>query len=255
MKRSLGLVLPTAILLAACVSPGYQAFEDGTRLYRDGYVLSSRHAFESVIRHEPRMPEAWNNRGVARARLGDLEGAVLDYTQAIQLAPDDPELYFNRANAYAAAGKLIAAVGDFSTAARLKPDYAQAFFNRGSVRAAAGDVTGALADWQFATEVERDPWMKAAMRRGSGVDSVYASPGSRSSGGVVAVMPPAPPSPEALTPQAIDVRSLVARAMTREVDGDRQGAMADLRAAAAAETDPDRRTRIDRLLRALDASR
>jgi tetratricopeptide (TPR) repeat protein len=254
MTPTLALVIPLAALVAACASPATQAFDDGTRLYREGYVLSSRHAFDSAVHLDPRMPEAWNNRGVARVRLGDLDGAVLDYTHAIQLAPSDAELYFNRANAYAAAGNLVASVGDFTTATRLKPDYGQAYFNRGSVRAAAGDVKGALGDWQYAMEVESDPWTKAAMRRSSGTDYVYASPGARG-GGVVAVMPPAPPSPEAITPQAIDVRSLVARAMSREVDGDRAGAVGDLRAAFAAETDPERRTRIEHLLRALEASR
>jgi hypothetical protein len=43
--------------------------------------------------------------------------------------------------------------------------------------------------------------------------------------------------------------------MSREVDGDRAGAVADLRAAVMMETDATRRERIDRLLRALEGTR
>jgi len=253
MKRSLAL-LPSLLVLAACATPAMTANDDGVRLYREGYYASAKDAFDSAVRHQPRLATAWNNRGVARARLGDLQGAVYDYTEAMRLDPTDAEIPFNRGNAYAAAGNLAAASADFTTATQLRPGYAQAFFNRGTVRAAAGDASGALADWQWAMDVERDPWTRAAMRRGSGLDTVHASPRTES-GGLVAVMPPAPPSPEAVTPQAIEVRGLVARAMSREVDGDRAGALADLRAAMAAEADPERRARIDHLVRSLEGAR
>jgi hypothetical protein len=42
--------------------------------------------------------------------------------------------------------------------------------------------------------------------------------------------------------------------MAREIDGDRAGALEDLRAAAMAEPDPARRARVDRLLQALEAA-
>jgi hypothetical protein len=42
--------------------------------------------------------------------------------------------------------------------------------------------------------------------------------------------------------------------MAREVEGDRAGAIADLRAAVMAEPDPARRERVDRLLRSLEAA-
>lgn len=251
MKPSLALLIPAAALLAACASPGRAAFDDGVRLYREGYYTSARDAFDTAVRQEPRNATAFNNRGVARARLGDLNGAVLDYTRAMELAPTDAETVFNRGNAYAAAGNLPAAISDFTTAVTLRPGYSQAYFNRGTVRAAAGDVTGAVTDWQWAMDTERDPWTKAAMRRGSGLDYVYASPPTYPR----AVPPPPAPSPEALSPQALDVRALVARAMSREVEGDRAGAVADMRAAVIAEPDATRRARIDRLLRILEASR
>ncbi len=264
MKR-LVLLLPAAALLAACASPSATAFYDGVRLFREGYYGSARDAFDTAVRLAPRQSAAWHNRAVARARLGDLDGAVVDYTYAARLAPNDPEIYFHRGNAYAAAGNLPEAIKDFTSATSIRPTFAKAYFNRGTVRAAAGDVTGAVTDWQWAVEAERDPWTKAAMARGVGLDYAYASPAFPAvSGGVVMspspsgpaqLTPPPPPSPTALTPEALDVRALVARAMGREIEGDRAGAIADLRAALTGEADPARRARIDRLLRVLEASR
>ena len=232
--KPLALLIPAAFLLTAC-SAQMTAFDEGVRLYRDGSYASARDAFDSAAQANPRSATSISNRGVAKARLGDVEGAIADYTQAMQLAPADADIAFNRGNAYAAVGNLPAAIGDFTTAVTLSPGHALAYFNRGTVRAATGDVAGAASDWQWAVEVERDPWTKAAMRRSASLDYVSASPGRG--------------------PQALDVRAYVARALSREVEGDRLGAIADLRAAVMMETDATRRERIDGLLRALESSR
>jgi tetratricopeptide (TPR) repeat protein len=258
MTRPLALLVPIAVLFAACATTDLTAYHDGVRLYREGWYGAARDAFDTAVRQDPQNAAAINNRGVTKARLGDLDGAVIDYTQALELTPGDAEIVFNRANAYAAGGNLPAAIKDFTTAVTLRPDYAQAYFNRGTVRSALGDTTGALADWQFAVAVERDPWAKAAMARAAGLDYVSASPSALPRAvtspleATPPATPPAPPSPSVLlTPR--DAGALVARAMAREVEGDRSGAITDLRAAVIAEPDPARRNRIDRLLRTLEA--
>jgi predicted Zn-dependent protease len=42
--------------------------------------------FEIATRIEPALPQAWNNLGVARSRLGDVGGAERAYEKAIALA-------------------------------------------------------------------------------------------------------------------------------------------------------------------------
>jgi tetratricopeptide (TPR) repeat protein len=247
MKHSL-LLLTAAVAFVSCASPAVTSFTDGVRLYREGHFAAARDAFDTAVRRSPQDPAAWNNRGVSRVRLGDLDGAVADYTAAMQLSPADAEIVFNRGNAHAAAGNLQAAINDFTTAITLRPGYAQALFNRGAVRSAAGDSAGAVADWQMAIDMEPDPWTRAAMRRGSGLDYMAASPAL---GGVAVAMPPA--GTPAGTP-ALDGSALVGRAMMRQVDGDRAGAVRDLRAALAAEPNAVRRARIETLLRSLEAT-
>jgi tetratricopeptide (TPR) repeat protein len=254
MKPSLALVISAAALLAACATPDMTPYYDGVRLYREGWYGSAKDAFDTVVRQDPSNAAAINNRGVSKARLGDLDGAVMDYTLALERTPEDAEILFNRGNAYAAAGNLPAAVQDFTRAVTLKPDYSQAFFNRGTVRSALGDTAGAFGDWEFAIAVDRDPWTKAAMARAVGLDYASASPRApaRDISGVVVALPPAPPAPQTLSPP--DVGTLVTRAMARELAGDRAGALEDLRAAVMAEPDPARRDRVDRILQALEAA-
>ena len=293
MKRSLALLVPAVVFLVACVSPTKTTFNDGVRFYRAGDYASARDAFEAELRRDPTVPATWNNLGVTNARRGDLAGAVMDLTRAVQLAPTDAEILFNRANVHVAAGNPAEAIGDYTTAVTLRPGYSEAYFNRGSVRASTGDYAGAVADWQWAIDIEPDPWTRAAMRRGSALDYVAAMPrtspmpvaatpapsgtaSTPASGGVVVSVPssgdaaaapspadapalagaPSPvPTPGPLTAQFLDARTLAARAMSREVDGDRLGALGDLRAAVALERDAARRARIERLLRVLEASR
>ncbi|MEK7387780.1 MAG: hypothetical protein AABZ83_15170, partial [candidate division NC10 bacterium] len=61
--------------------------------------------------------------------------------------------------------------------------------------------------------------------------------------------PPAPPAPPAA---ASDPQSLATRALDKELRGDREGAIADLRAAVAGEKDPGRRQNFQNLLRLLE---
>jgi hypothetical protein len=64
----------------------------------------------------------------------------------------------------------------------------------------------------------------------------------------------APPSVP-VAPPPLDARALAARGLDRELKGDRVGAIADLRAALAAESDLEHRQGIRNLLDLLDAPR
>jgi hypothetical protein len=60
-----------------------------------------------------------------------------------------------------------------------------------------------------------------------------------------------PPMPA----QDLDARALAGRAMNRELDGDRLGAIADLREAIVKESDPARRVKLENLLQLLQSPR
>jgi hypothetical protein len=67
----------------------------------------------------------------------------------------------------------------------------------------------------------------------------------------IAAVPPVP-APE---PVPLDSKALAARGLEKELEGDHDGALADLRAALVVEPDPERRQGIRNLLQLLGASR
>jgi tetratricopeptide (TPR) repeat protein len=237
--------------------------DQGLALYRDGRYEGAMLAFDNAVRTNPSVA-AYNNRAGALVHLGHLMPALGDYTQAISMAPRDPELFLNRANVYLALGNHDFAIQDLNTAIQLAPNYTKAYFNRGTARLRAGDTTGADADWRYAIALEPDPFTQAAMVRSAGLGnaSVRASvariPATYDASTMIASVPPSPSALPAfpdtfVTNDSLDARALALRAVSRELDGDHLGALADLRAAHAQETDPMRQAQIADILKALEA--
>jgi tetratricopeptide (TPR) repeat protein len=255
--------LALVVVAAACstITP----FDRGLSFAQRGQDLAAKEAFDEAIRRSPESAPAYANRGIVRAHLGDLDGANEDYTKALALGSRDSDVFVNRGLVLIAKRDYQGAITDFTTALSVNPRHAGALFARGSARWLAGDTDQARADWLRAIELEPDPRQKARML--AAVDS--APPVARPA--VLTSSPPAPapaaaPGPgtgppasapaSTSTPPAqapLDSRALAARGLERELKGDRPGAITDLRAALAAETDPDRRQGIRNLLQLLDA--
>lgn len=243
------------------------ALDRGITQFREGNYLFAADEFSEAIRRDPRSVDAYVNRGVTRVRLGEPRRALEDYDRALQLDNRDPEIYFNRGTALVATGQYDLAAQDFTRATELAPTFARAWFNRGTALALAGQPEAARRDWVHAVGIEADPWARSAMRRSAGLEpgrSVVGAPTTEATvapppvpGTADAAVPLRPFSPLAVnpsaSPQSLDARALATRALSREVDGDHAGAVQDLNAALAVETDPARRASLENLLRRLDA--
>src|SRR6266446_4979589 len=268
-------VLITTVLLvplAACASP--TAFDRGLANLRAGRYAEAKAAFDEALQASA---AALANRGVARARLGDLDGAIDDYTRALDLAPGDGDILFDRGNAWAAKGEYQRAMADFRRAAETDPRRAQALFRNAAI------------------ELQREPNVTAAPRPREAVAAAPPAaapsppPAPERTAPALAGTPPAPeagpatpepaptsappPTPAsevapekgvpstpavAMAPPAapeLDARALGSRALTRELQGDHAGALEDLRAAIVRETDPERLTGLRNLLLLLESQR
>jgi hypothetical protein len=265
-KTLITLTLGCLVATTGCTTTS-PALDRGITQFREGNYLFAADEFSEAIRRDPRSVDAYVNRGVTRVRLGELRRALEDYDRAIQLDSRDPEIYFNRGNALVAAGQYDLAAQDFTRATELAPTFARAWFNRGTALALAGQTEAARRDWVHAIGIEADPRARAAMRRSAGLEpgrTVVGVPTTESTvapppvpGTADGAVPLLPPSALAATPAAsppsIDARTLATRALSREVDGDHAGALQDLNAAIAVETDPARRASLEKLLRRLEA--
>src|SRR5262245_4004174 len=82
---------------------------------------------------------AYLNRGNAKDDNQDVDGAISDYTKAIQLKPDDADAYYNRGISRKHNGDLDGAIADYNKAIGLTPhkDY---YTNRGNAKKLKGDI-------------------------------------------------------------------------------------------------------------------
>ncbi len=85
---------------------------------------------------------AYSNQGNASYKLGDYEGAIENFSQALRLNPNDAKAYVNRGNTYYEIAQhsgdpdrnYKGAISDFNHALRLNPQEAEAYVKRGMVR-------------------------------------------------------------------------------------------------------------------------
>ncbi len=88
-----------------------------------------------------------------RAKAGNLEAAVDDYSEATRLNPKDPEAPFNRGLAYLRLEKFDYAARDFSEVIRIQPRNPDPYVYRGVIRVYQGKDKEAEADFQKAYQL------------------------------------------------------------------------------------------------------
>ena len=93
------------------------------QLRRKKYEAANRD-FDTAIKLQPAMGEAWVNRGAALIAQRRWQEGMADIDKGLTLAPDEPEqAYFNRALAWEALDDMEAAWRDYTKAAELKPEW------------------------------------------------------------------------------------------------------------------------------------
>jgi tetratricopeptide (TPR) repeat protein len=149
------------IILVVFVSPlipgqspnrAEQYYQDGIAKKAKGDLDGAIADYTKAIELNTRYAAAYVNRGVARKTKGDLDGAIADYDRAISLNPRLKEAYNNRGLARQLKGQLDDAIADFDKALELDPHYAGAHYNRASAARAKGDLKTAIAELTRAIE-------------------------------------------------------------------------------------------------------
>src|SRR5947208_1627865 len=86
------------------------------------------------------------NRGSTKLDAGDLDGAMADFSRAIELDRHYAAPYFNRGLVRRRKADYDGAITDFSKAIELNP-IAEAYLDRGVTRKDKGDRDGAIDDY------------------------------------------------------------------------------------------------------------
>ncbi len=97
-----------------------------------------------------RTAPCFDNRGSARVNLGDLDGAIADFSEAALLAPEWAEPLYNRGTARILQGKPAEALTDLDRAIRLNGKNPNAFANRGKAHLMRREPDLAVLDYDEA---------------------------------------------------------------------------------------------------------
>jgi len=120
-----------------------------------GSYRGSLAELDRVIDEEPNSAEAYYDRANVKSGRGDVEGAINDYSKAIELGLRLRErflAYGNRGIARVAIEENKGAFEDFTAIIEASPKnkgiLRTALFNRAMLREKTGDVEGAAMDYQ-----------------------------------------------------------------------------------------------------------
>jgi tetratricopeptide (TPR) repeat protein len=137
-----GLLLCYAFFFAQVTRTRSEVWKDSISLWSD------------VIKTNPRIPQAFNNRGHAYSAAHDSEKALADFKQAIYLQPNFEKSYASISNIYREAGRYDSALYYADKALQLKPDMPQALVNRGIAHAVGNNTQAAMTDFNKAIQLQ-----------------------------------------------------------------------------------------------------
>jgi serine/threonine-protein kinase len=128
---------------------------------------------ETVLKTDPRSPDALMLRGGVKEARGDWDGAMDDLSLSIELNPRGAIGWMARGNVHLKKGEVDLAISDFSQAIVVDPRMVDAYWNRMLARRQKGDIEGALADVDVVIKItpsgsslnERARLKKAEMER------------------------------------------------------------------------------------------
>jgi len=118
-----------------------------------GNVAGAINDFNNVININPQNAMAYYNRGISKKELGDYEGAITDYTRTINIDPKYEGVYYYRGNAKGLTGDFKGAIADYNKAIENDPKSEKAITGRGTAKIQLGDLTGAIEDFNYALKV------------------------------------------------------------------------------------------------------
>src|SRR5258708_904254 len=93
------------------------------------------------------------NRGIEKVKKGDPDGAIADFTRAIEIDPRYTSAYLNRGISRKEKGDLAGAIADYTTVVEIDPRNASGYYNRGIALDAKGDHDRAIADYTKVIEI------------------------------------------------------------------------------------------------------
>ena len=124
--------------------------QQGNLYFAQGDYQGAIAEFTAAIEAEDESGMAYTNRAVAWIQLRDYAAAIEDLTAAIANGDYDARTHYNRGVAYARQGNLQAAEQDYTRAIQLDSNFAAPLNARGNLALDEGNLQAALEDYERA---------------------------------------------------------------------------------------------------------
>lgn len=109
--------------------------------------------YTQAIEVNPRFAEAYIKRGAIRYKLGDARGTLKDCTQALQIDSESAPAYYHQGRARYRLGYTQAAIEAYTQAIAKDANHAQAYYHRGLAHNDLKDIALAVEDLQNAAQL------------------------------------------------------------------------------------------------------
>jgi len=126
----------------------------GLAFAKKGQLPRAIEDYSAAIAIDPEFAIAYGNRGLLYGATGEYDRALEDYSAAIGLSPSDPVPYNNRGRLFADRGRFDRALADYNEALALNPFYPEAYNNRGKVLERQGRFDDAITDFTAAITLD-----------------------------------------------------------------------------------------------------
>ena len=94
--------------------------------------------------------------GIDLTRKSDMQGALVEFNEAIRYDPDNADAWYYRGNTNYNLFEVEKAIADYDKAIELNPEHIEALVNRGNARVYNGDIEGGCLDWRKAESLGKD---------------------------------------------------------------------------------------------------
>jgi len=128
----------------------------GYALYRKGELDKAVTQYRQALEIQPGYPQALNNLGIALRQMGELDDAIQQYRKALQSQPDYAEAHYNLGIALFAKGDTEEAIAQYRQALLTAPENAKAHNNLGIALALKGNMEEAIQQYRKALQSQPD---------------------------------------------------------------------------------------------------
>ena len=128
----------------------------GQALYQKGELEEAIRQYKQALEINPAYKDAQNNLGVALFAKGDLEEAIAQYRKALEINPDDAGSLSNLGLAFLKKGDLDEAITQYRKVLKINPNLAEARSNLGLALFRKGDQEQAIAQYREVLKIRPD---------------------------------------------------------------------------------------------------